>query len=117
MAFGFMDNIKNDSYFANKICDDLSFIIKHTKDITSDELNKNEILLDSMMFRLIQISENAKSLSDDYKKHHSYVPWTAIYGLRNKIVHDYGSVDLSIVYTTLKEDIPNLLRIMSRNDT
>ncbi len=117
MAFGFMDNIKNDSYFANKICDDLSFIIKHTKDITSDELNKNEILLDSMLFRLIQISENAKSLSDDYKKHHSDVPWTAIYGLRNKIVHDYGSVDLSIVYTTLKEDIPNLLRIMSRNDT
>ncbi len=117
MAFGFMDNIKNDNYFSSRIRDDLAFIIKHTKDITSDELSKNEILLDSMMFRLIQISENAKSLSDDYKKHHADVPWTAIYGLRNKIVHDYGSVDLSIVYTTLKEDIPNLLRIMSRNDT
>ena len=33
-----------------------------------------------------------------------------IYGLRNRIVHDYGSVDLDIVYSTLKDDIPELLK-------
>ncbi len=57
-----MDNIKNDNYFVGKISDDLSFIVKYTKDIDKEELSKNEILLDSMMFRLIQISENAKRL-------------------------------------------------------
>ena len=30
--------------------------------------------------------------------------------MRNKIVHDYGSVDLGVVYDTVKEDIPELLR-------
>jgi len=37
----------------------------------------------------------------------------AMYGLRNRIVHGYGSVDLSIVYSTLKRDIPELLEMLS----
>ena len=32
-----------------------------------------------------------------------------MYGLRNRIVHDYGNVDLGIVYETLTNDIPILL--------
>ena len=105
-----MDNVKNDNYHALKIRDDLAFIVKHMKDISQEELGTNEVLLDSMLFRLIQISENAKKLSEEYKTEHNSVPWTAIYGLRNKIVHDYGNVDLDIVYSTLTEDIPELLQ-------
>lgn len=107
-----MDNVKNDNYFVGKIKEDLAFIVKHTKDIEIEELNNNEILLDSMLFRLIQISENAKKLSDAYKEEHATVPWLAIYGLRNRIVHDYGNVDLAVVYSTLKDDIPELLKKM-----
>ena len=36
-----------------------------------------------------------------------------LYGLRNRIVHDYGNVDLNIVYETLKNDIPELLEMIS----
>lgn len=104
-----MDNKKDDAYFAQKIRKDLSFIVQHTQAISEEDLETNEILLDSMLFRLIQISENAKRLSDTYKTKHSTVPWIAIYGLRNRIVHDYGNVDLSVVYSTLKDDIPRLL--------
>ena len=104
-----MDNVKNDLYYIRKLREDLAFIVEHTKDITIEELGTNEILLDSMLFRLIQVSESARKLSDDFKKPYPAVPWTAVYGLRNRIVHDYGSVDLSIVYATLKNDIPALL--------
>ncbi|MCR5452884.1 MAG: DUF86 domain-containing protein, partial [Lachnospiraceae bacterium] len=34
-------------------------------------------------------------------------------GLRNRIVHDYGNVDLNIVFETLKYDIPDLLERLS----
>lgn len=67
-----------------------------------------------MMFRLIQISENSRKLTDDYKAAHDQIPWVAMYGLRNRIVHDYGSVDLGIVYATLKENIPELLEIFNQ---
>ena len=68
----------------------------------------DEVLQDSMMFRLIQISENAKRLSDQFRDEHPEIPWTAVYGLRNRIVHEYGNVDLSIVFNTLKYDISHL---------
>ncbi|MBQ8798700.1 MAG: DUF86 domain-containing protein [Lachnospiraceae bacterium] len=78
-----MDNIKNDAYYVQ-----------------------------NMLFRMIQISENAKKLSDDYRATHSYIPWNALGGLRNRIVHDYGNVDLNIVYETLKRDMPEVLELL-----
>lgn len=107
-----MDNIKNDAYFLNKIRQDLAFIVKNMRNIDIEELNENEILLDSMLFRMIQISENSKKMSDAYKAENNSIPWMAMYGLRNRIVHDYGSVDLNIVYDTLKNDIPELLEMV-----
>ena len=108
-----MDNVKNDNYYIQRIKKDLAFIVIHMNDIDLEELNANEILLDSMLFRMIQISENAKRLSDEYKQKQGNVPWNALYGLRNRIVHDYGNVDLNVVYETLKNDIPQLLEVIS----
>ena len=39
MVYGFMDNVKNDTYFANKIRDDLIFIVNYTKNIDEDLFN------------------------------------------------------------------------------
>ncbi len=107
-----MDNVKTDSYYIQKIRKDLQFIVEHMRNVDIQELNANEVLLDSMLFRMIQLSENAKKLSDEYKLMHGDVPWSAMYGLRNRIVHDYGNVDLKVVYETLKSDIPELLGLL-----
>lgn len=109
-----MDNVKNDTYYIGKVFDDLTFVIRHMKDVDSEAFAENEILQDSMMFRLIQISENTRKLSDKYKEQHSVIPWTAISGLRNRIVHDYGNVDFTIVYDTLRSDIPELMNKLEK---
>ena len=36
------------------------------RNVELEELNANELLLDSMLFRMIQISENAKKLTEEY---------------------------------------------------
>lgn len=110
-----MDNIKNDKYYIDKIIQDLEFINQHMIDVDEEELYRNEILLDSMLFRMIQISENSRKLSEEYKDKCTVVPWNALYGLRNRIVHDYGGVDLSIVYDTLIENIPEMLNLVKDN--
>lgn len=107
-----MDNIKGDEYFLTRIKENLHFICKHMEKISQDDFSKNELLQDSMSFRLIQISEDSKKLSDDYKNNNSKIPWTDIFGLRNRIVHDYGNIDLTIVFETLKNDIPEVLKLM-----
>lgn len=104
-----MDNVKNDCYYTSKIQKDLEFIISHMYGVDAGQFNEDEVLQDSMMFRLVQISENAKKLSDSYKSEHGNIPWNDIYGLRNRIVHEYGNVDLRIIYDTLTYDIPDVL--------
>ena len=89
-----MDSVKNDAYYVSRILDDLAFIIRHMQDTDAAAFSANELLQDSMMFRLIQVSENARKLSDQYREEHPMIPWTAISGLRNGIVHDYGNVSL-----------------------
>lgn len=91
----------------------MNFIVQHMRNVDEIELNQNEILLDSMLFRLIQISENARKMTDSYRENHSNIPWTAIFGLRNRIVHDYGNADLGIIYSTLRDNIPELLSIIN----
>lgn len=105
-----MDNRKNDQYYIKKVVTDLQFIMDHTVGLTQEELEENEILVDSVMFRLIQISENSDKLTDAFKQTHSSIPWRAVKGMRNRIVHEYGNVDLAIVYDTVNRDLPHLLR-------
>lgn len=103
-----MVKVKTDGYFLNKIITDLKFIIDHTRDLTYDGLKNDEVLLDSVMFRLIQISENSAKLTEDFKNANFEIPWRAIRGLRNRIVHEYGEVDLTVIYDTVNNDVPKL---------
>lgn len=100
-----MDNKKNNEYYIKKVLVDLNFLIKHTKDLSKSEFEQDEVLLDSIMFRFIQISEHIKKLSVQFKTTHKQIPWKNIIGLRNRIVHEYGKVDLNIIYDVVKNDI------------
>lgn len=81
-----MDNVKTDSYYIQKIQNDLKFIVEHMRNVDIEELNVNEVLLDSMLFRMIQLSENAKKLSDEYKLRHSVIKTDK----RNKETKKFG---------------------------
>lgn len=107
-----MDNTKDDRYYLEKIKSDLAFIIEQTAGKMQQEIEGNVLLVDSIMFRIIQIAENNNRLSDDFKAQHSEIPWMAIRGMRNKIVHNYGVVDISIVYDTVINGIPAMLKML-----
>lgn len=105
-----MDNIKNNNYYLTKIINDLEFMIEHTKGKTADEIESNPLLMDSIMFRLVQIAENGEKLTTDFKDEHKEIKWKAIKGMRNRIVHDYGFIDMTIVYDTITNSIPELYK-------
>ncbi len=103
-----MNQTKNDGYYLQKIQTDLLFIQKHTQNLAKETLESNEILVDSMLFRLIQVAENTNKLSERIKTRNPTIPWRAMKGLRNRIVHDYGKVDLGIIFDTITQDVPQL---------
>ncbi|MDY6086194.1 MAG: HepT-like ribonuclease domain-containing protein [Peptoniphilaceae bacterium] len=56
------------------------------------------------MVRLKQISENSERLTEAFKDQHSEIRWHTIRGLHNRMVHEYGNVDLKVIYDTVKDD-------------
>ena len=85
-----MENPKNDRYYADKMLTDLLYIEKHMRGISMEAFYQDELRQDAMMFRLIQVSENAQKLSPEYKALRPQIPWRDVYGLRNRIVYDYA---------------------------
>ena len=50
----------------------------------------------------------AQRLSEGLKAAHADVPWRAMAGSRNVLVHDYLGIDLEEVWKTIEEDLPPL---------
>ena len=111
-----MDNTKDNRYYLDRILTDSRFIIAHTQDLDQEDLEENEVLQDSVMFRLIQISENSDKLTQDFKNQHPEIAWRALKGMRNRIVHNYGGVDMGIIYDTVTNDIPATLKELQSID-
>ena len=99
---------KTDEYYIEEILKNINFILEHMRGITKEALESNAVLTDSMTFRLVHISELSKSLTDEYKAAHPDIPWSDITALRNRLVHDYGNIDMTIVYDTLTKDVVEL---------
>lgn len=66
------------------------------------------------MFNLSQIGELCRAVDDVYIKEHTEIPWREMYGLRNRIVHDYDGVNLRLVWEIISEDIPALMEALQK---
>ena len=63
----------------------------------------------SIAFSILQIGEIVGKLSDELKTStKESVDWTAVKGMQNIIVHNYGEVRLDVVWNTATDDIPSL---------
>ena len=55
------------------------------------------------------MGEAVKRLSEDVQKAYPDIPWSKIAGMRDILIHAYGSVNLDEVWGTVKQDIPALI--------
>lgn len=54
---------------------------------------------------IMQIGELVNHLSDDFKNQHDDIPWRQIRGMRNIVAHEYGHVDVEVVWATATEGV------------
>ena len=105
---------KKDRIILEKIKDYCESIAEYTQNIsTAEDLKADKKTMSATVFEIMQIGELSKAdLSDDIKKELKEIPWNNMYGMRNRIVHGYGGINPQILIETIKEDIPELEKVI-----
>ena len=67
-----------------------------------------------MIRNLQTIAESTQRLSDGIRATEPEVPWRAIAGFRNVLVHDYFEIDLEVVWSVVDQDLPTLVAAVDR---
>lgn len=64
----------------------------------------------AILHQLMILGEAVKRLSDDFRSRHPAIPWRLIAGMRDRLIHQYGDVDLDEVWKVAEKDIPQLIQ-------
>lgn len=77
---------------------------RNREDLTDDEQ------LSLALQRLIEIiGEAATKVTVETRSKATAIPWAAIAGMRNRLIHAYFDVNLDLLWDTLTDDLPPLM--------
>ena len=63
------------------------------------------------LVRLVEvIGEAASRVSREGQVSYGNIPWEDVVGMRHRLIHGYDKVDLDILWVTVSEDLPQLIR-------
>lgn len=60
--------------------------------------------------RLQIIGEASRALSEGFRERHPAIPWRAIIGMRNHLIHGYFDVDPDVLWIAVTVRVPELHR-------
>jgi uncharacterized protein with HEPN domain len=72
------------------------------------EFMANTLAQDAVVRNLSIIGEAVKNLSTEFRERHKEVEWAKIAGLRDRLVHDYFSLDWDILWDVVQTRIPRM---------
>ncbi len=105
---------KNYSLFVEHMIESIERIEEFMKNAGEVDFEKNLQLQDAVVRRLEIIGEAAKNLPSDFKNKYPDISWKEIIGTRDKIIHHYFGVDLSIVWDIIKNELPDLKKKLEK---
>ena len=80
----------------------------------SAEISLEQVVADwrkrYLLLQCVQIvGEAAKRLGADFEAAYPFIAWRQIFGMRNRLVHEYDEVDSTVLWQTATEKLPTLL--------
>lgn len=99
---------KDDSVYLEHILQSIAKIEDYANGIKYLDFIKNEEKQDAVIRKIEIIGEASKKISKKLKEKYATIPWRAIAGMRDKLIHDYFEVDYETIWETVQHDIPTL---------
>lgn len=103
---------KDDLLYLDHMLTTARKIISRTAGLKRAQYDANEDM-QIVFTHLVQvIGEAATRVSPATRDSHPVVPWQKIIGMRHRLVHDYLTVDLDILWTVITERVPELIALL-----
>lgn len=74
-----------------------------------EDLESDAMLRFALVHVVTVFGEAATKVSVPTRKTLPSIPWPAIVGMRNRLVHAYFDVDLDVLWQSVNEDLPKLI--------
>lgn len=108
--------MSRDITYIKQILDAIDKIVDYTSD-GRDIFYETIIIQDAVMRNIEIIGEISKRISDELKLKNNDIPWRKMAGIRDVLIHDYDSIDMSIVWNVVSNELPmirmSLIKLMN----
>ena len=74
-----------------------------------DEFLEDKKTRSAVIHQIMVIGEAVKRLSREIRAENADIPWTAIAGMRDSLIHGYDEVDFEKVWQVATGEVPRLL--------
>ena len=94
------------------IIEAIEIILDYSAGMTFEQFASDRKTIDAVVRNFIIIGEAASHLPEDLTELHSDLPWREMRDMRNIAAHEYFGVDNTIVWETLRNNLPPLLPLL-----
>lgn len=92
--------------YLRDILEAMEKVEKYLEGISFEEFVADEEKQDAVEWNLSVMGEATKQLEPELRQRDDDIPWSNMARMRDRIVHGYFSIDLEILWKTVKERIP-----------
>ncbi len=94
--------------FVQDILDSINDVGSFIEGMDFEGFIKDKKTIYSVVRAIEIIGEATKNIPFQIRKKYAEVPWKKMAGMRDRLVHEYFGIDLEILWSTAKEDVPQL---------
>jgi uncharacterized protein with HEPN domain len=99
---------RHDKQWVQDILAAIADIRADTAGVDFSAFSAQPVIVRSVLYSISVIGEAAKSLSSGFKVAHPEIPWRAIAGIRDRIVHEYFRINTRRIWEVVTDDLDAL---------
>jgi uncharacterized protein with HEPN domain len=79
-----------------------------TRGLDYETFRQDKRTLKAVLYNLAVIGEAARKVPEEVAARYPMIPWREMGDMRNVVIHEYFGIDTSILWETIKNELPSI---------